>query len=447
MNNQYEKKVVKFGGSSLASAEQIKKSADIINAEPSRRFVVPSAPGKRFDGDIKVTDLLLSCYHKSVSGVDWRSDFKEIKKRYRSIIAGLGMDLSLESEFDTIQENLKKGTTIDYTASRGEYLNGIVIANYIGFEFIDAAEVIFFDENGRFDAEKTNEIMANRLSGKANAVIPGFYGANPDGSIKTFSRGGSDVTGAIVARAVEADIYENWTDVSGFLMCDPRIVENPHPIKVITYRELRELSYMGASVLHEDAIFPVKLAGIPINIRNTNRPEDAGTFIVTSTEGYRAENEKDDIITGIAGKKGFSVIRIEKDMMNQELGFGMRVLRVFSDLDIQFEHLPSGIDTMCVVINESDMKGRERDILSALQKAVNPDNIDITTSLSLLAVVGRNMAGMPGTAARIFNSLAKENINIRMIDQGSSELNIIIGVDEACFPRAINAIYKEFCNE
>ena len=442
MKTLYEKKVVKFGGSSLASAEQFVKSANIIKAEASRRFVVPSAPGKRFDGDTKVTDLLISCYNKSVNGGDWEADLEEIKSRYNDIINGLGLSTDLSGEFATITANIKNGTTLDYLASRGEYLNGIVLADYIGYEFIDAAEVIFFDASGKFDATKTNLIMSERLAGKKNAVIPGFYGSNPDKTIKTFSRGGSDITGAIGARAVVADIYENWTDVSGFLMCDPRIVENPRPIKIITYRELRELSYMGASVLHEDSIFPVKLASIPINIRNTNRPEDAGTLIVTSTDGYKT----DDIITGIAGKKGFSVIRIEKDMMNQESGFGMRVLKVFADLNIPFEHIPSGIDTMCVVVNSADVKGREYDIASSIQKAVNPDHIHIDNNMGLVAVVGRNMAGMPGTAARVFMALARKNINIRMIDQGSSELNIIIGVDESSFTRAIKAIYKEFCS-
>lgn len=442
MKTLYEKKVVKFGGSSLASAEQFIKSANIIKAEESRRFVVPSAPGKRFDGDTKVTDLLISCHTKSVNGGNWEGDFDEIQSRYTDIIKGLGLSTDLSGEFEAIREKLQSGTTLDYVASRGEYLNGIVLADYIGYEFVDAAEVIFFDAAGKFDATKTNIVMSERLAGKKNAVIPGFYGVNPDKTIKTFSRGGSDITGAIVARAVMADIYENWTDVSGFLMCDPRIVENPRPIKIITYRELRELSYMGASVLHEDSIFPVKLASIPINIRNTNRPEDAGTFIVTSTDGYKTE----DIITGVAGKKGFSVIRIEKDMMNQESGFGMRVLKVFADLNIPFEHIPSGIDTMCVVVNTADVKGREYDIASSIQKSVNPDHIHIDNNMGLVSVVGRNMAGQPGTAARIFGALARKNINIRMIDQGSSELNIIIGVDESSFTRAIKAIYKEFCN-
>ncbi len=441
MEKIYQNKVVKFGGSSLASAEQMKKCADIIKADPARRFVVPSAPGKRFGSDTKVTDLLISSYKKSASGEDWSADFAEIESRYNDIIAGLGMGLSLENEFAAIREKLSKGTTLDYTASRGEYLNGIILANYLGYEFVDAANVIFFDSEGRFDADRTNFIMSERLSGMKNAVIPGFYGRMHDGSIKTFSRGGSDVTGAIVARAVSADIYENWTDVSGFLMCDPRIVEDPHPIKVVTYRELRELSYMGASVLHEDSIFPVKIAGIPINIRNTNRPTDAGTLILTSADGYAT----DDIITGIAGKKGFAVIRIEKDMMNQELGFGMRVLKTFAELGIQFEHLPSGIDTMSVVVNESEISGREDIIEEALRAAVNPDHLAWHKGIGLVAVVGRNMAGMPGTAARIFGALAKDGINIRMIDQGSSELNIIIGVDETHFNDTIKSIYNEFC--
>lgn len=442
MKDLYEKKVVKFGGSSLASAEQFRKSADIIKSEASRRFVVPSAPGKRFPKDTKVTDLLLSCYDRAAAGEDFSREFADIVSRYDDIINGLGLATDLSAEYSAIKQRLSEGTTRDYIASRGEYLNALILSEYIGYDFLDAAEVIFFDADGRFDASRTDRIMSERLAGAKNAVIPGFYGSMPDGSIKTFSRGGSDITGAIVARAVMADIYENWTDVSGFLMCDPRIVENPHPIKIITYRELRELSYMGATVLHEESIFPVKLAGIPINIRNTNRPSDIGTMIVTSTDKYRT----DDIITGIAGKKGFSVIRIEKDMMNQETGFGMKVLKVFSDLGVSFEHLPSGIDTMCVIINRDDISGREREILSSISRAVNPDNIDYEPSLALIAVVGRNMAGMPGTAARIFSSLAREGINIRMIDQGSSELNIIIGVDESAFEHAIRTIYDEFCN-
>ncbi|MBP5156017.1 MAG: aspartate kinase [Clostridia bacterium] len=443
MKNLYEVKVAKFGGSSLADAEQMKKCADIIKAEPSRRFVVPSAPGKRFREDVKVTDLLINCYALRTAGGEWLPVLDTVKERYYGIIRGLGLELDLSAEFETIKQKLAEGTTRDYVTSRGEYLNGRILAAYIGYEFVDAADVIFFDSDGRFDATKTNNFLSDLLAGKDNAVIPGFYGSTPEGEVKTFSRGGSDITGAIVARAVMADMYENWTDVSGFMMCDPRIVDNPRPIKIITYRELRELSYMGATVLHEESIFPVKVAGIPINIRNTNRPSDIGTLIVNSTEGFRT----DEIITGIAGKKGFSVIRIEKDMMNSETGVAMRVLKVFADLGLSFEHLPSGIDTMCVVINSADIKGREREILGAISKSISPDNLELEGSLALIAVVGRGMAGMPGTASRVFTALAREGINISMIDQGSSELNIIIGVHEDYFETAIRCIYSEFNHE
>ncbi len=434
------KKVVKFGGSSLADAGQFAKVKEIIMADEARRFVVPSAPGKRFSGDTKVTDLLLNSQAASAKGEDWESIFAVAEDRYRGIIADLSLTVSLEDEFKVIRENLAKGCTKDYAASRGEYLNGILLANYLGYEFIDAASVVFFDKDGNFDAAKTNRVMGHVLESCERAVIPGFFGSGVNGEVITFSRGGSDITGAIVARAVCADVYENWTDVSGFLMADPRIVDNPKPINIITYRELRELAYMGASVLHEDAIFPVKMAGIPINIKNTNEPTASGTRIVATTEQYQNEY----IITGIAGKKGFSLINIEKDMMNSELGFGMNVLKVLCDMGISFEHLPSGIDTMSVVVSETAIKGKERDILSRISALVSPDNIDIEKGIALIAVVGRGMIRTQGTACRVFDSLAREGVNIRMIDQGSSELNIIIGVEEKDFDAAIRTIYNEF---
>jgi aspartate kinase len=440
MKNVYQNKVVKFGGSSLASAEQILKAVAIIRGEESRRFVVPSAPGKRFSSDTKVTDLLIKVYNESAAGLPFEETFREIAERYLGIIRGLGLDLDLTAELETIHNQLAEGTTLDYVASRGEYLNGVIMAYYLGFTFIDAAEVIFFDEDGNFEAELTNRVMSRRLSRCKNAVIPGFYGSMPNGAVKTFSRGGSDITGAIVARAAKADLYENWTDVSGFLMVDPRIVEDPKPIEVITYRELRELSYMGASVLHEDAIFPVKVAGIPINIKNTNRPDDDGTFIVPKGTA----RSHSGVITGIAGRKGLKLIHLEKDMMNQEIGFGLKVLQVIADMGISFEHLPSGIDTMCVVLSGADLEGREQEILSRIEAAVHPDFMSIEDKLALVAVVGRGMAGTPGTACRVFNALAREDINIRMIDQGSSELNIIVGVNEDKFEHAIRAIYAEF---
>jgi aspartate kinase len=440
MKNVYQNKVVKFGGSSLASAEQILKAVAIIRGEESRRFVVPSAPGKRFSSDTKVTDLLIKVYNESAAGLPFEETFREIAERYLGIIRGLGLDLDLTAELETIHNQLAEGTTLDYVASRGEYLNGVIMAYYLGFTFIDAAEVIFFDEDGNFEAELTNRVMSRSLSRCKNAVIPGFYGSMPNGAVKTFSRGGSDITGAIVARAAKADLYENWTDVSGFLMVDPRIVEDPKPIEVITYRELRELSYMGASVLHEDAIFPVKVAGIPINIKNTNRPDDDGTFIVPKGTA----RSHSGVITGIAGRKGLKLIHLEKDMMNQEIGFGLKVLQVIADMGISFEHLPSGIDTMCVVLSGADLEGREQEILSRIDAAVHPDFMSIEDKLALVAVVGRGMAGTPGTACRVFNALAREDINIRMIDQGSSELNIIVGVNEDKFEHAIRAIYAEF---
>ncbi len=442
--NSFPNKVVKFGGSSLASAEQIQKAAAIIHAEDARRYVVPSAPGKRHAGDTKVTDLLIQLFRQNEQNLSIEETFSEITERYTEIVRDLQLSLDLTAEFETIRRQLEIGTTLDYVASRGEYLNGLVLASYLHFPFIDAAEVIFFDEDGNFEAELTNRVMARRLSRQKNAVIPGFYGSLPNGSVKTFSRGGSDITGAIVARAAGADLYENWTDVSGFLMVDPRIVDAPRSMEVITYRELRELSYMGASVLHEDAIFPVKVAGIPINIKNTNRPDDSGTFIVPSADDHKPSC---GIITGIAGRKGLCLIHIEKDMMNQEIGFGAKVLQVIAEMGISFEHLPSGIDTMCVVLSKADIAGKERNLLDRITEAVHPDYIGIEDGLSLIAVVGRGMAGTPGTASRIFQALAKEGINIRMIDQGSSELNIIVGVNEVDFERAIRSIYAEFACE
>lgn len=433
-------KVVKFGGSSLADAEHFKKAADIVLADPARRYVVPSAPGKCAADDRKVTDMLIRCCGLATDGANYKPLLSEIKGRYDAIIKGLGLDFSLDDEFEKIDAGLKRGATLDYVASRGEYLNGMLLAHYLGYEFVDAADIIFFGPDKQFDPDRTNLFASERLLECGHAVIPGFYGAMPCGDIKTFSRGGSDITGAIIARAVMADIYENWTDVSGFLMCDPRIVKDPRPISKITYRELRELSYMGATVLHEDAIFPVKLAGIPINIRNTNHPEDPGTMIVSESD-----ESSPDIITGIAGKKGFSVVHLEKDMMNLEVGFGMKVLQAFYDMNICFEHLPSGIDTMSVIVESANIKDREGFLLSKLSRMVTPDHISITQDLALIAVVGRGMVNYPGTASRVFTAVARKGINIRMIDQGSSELNIIIGVAESDFETAIRAVYEEFC--
>lgn len=433
------KKVVKFGGSSLASAQQFKKVADIIHVDPERRYVVPSAPGKRFSGDTKVTDMLYGCYHLAEEEKDFSKELAAIEERYQEIIEGLSLNLSLKEEFKQIRKNFKEKAGENYAASRGEYLNGIIMAAYLGYEFVDSAQVIRFDENGDFDAETTNDILREKLAGMERAVIPGFYGAYADGRVKTFSRGGSDVTGSIVARAVKADVYENWTDVSGFLVADPRIIDTPVAIDTITYRELRELSYMGAGVFHEDAIFPVRREGIPINIRNTNKPEDAGTWIVESTC-----QKSRYVITGIAGKKGFCSVNIEKAMMNSEIGFGRKVLQAFEDNGISFEHVPSGIDTMTVFVHQDEFIDKEQKVVSAIHRLASPDSVDIEADLALIAVVGRGMKSTRGTAGRIFSALAHANVNVKMIDQGSSELNIIIGVANDDFEAAIRAIYNIF---
>ena len=433
-------KVVKFGGSSLADAQHFAQVAKIIKADPSRKYVVPSAPGKRFKDDTKVTDMLYTCYEMVKRHEDIDEYYQLICDRYNGIIKDLGLNFDISGELEYVKNALMHRSGRDYAASRGEYLNGLILAKYLGFSFIDAENVIFFRDNGTFDAEKTNETMAEELAKYDHAVIPGFYGVMPNGTIKTFSRGGSDITGSIVARAAQADLYENWTDVSGFMMADPRIINEPSSIETITYRELRELSYMGATVLHEDAIFPVRFAGIPINIRNTNKPEDDGTMIVSDTRDYDTEK----VITGVAGKKGFSVISIEKDMMNAEIGFGRRVLEVLEDNDISFEHLPSGIDTMSIVLSTEAMKGRRDKLVGSIKRAVRAESVVIEDGLALLAVVGRAMVKAKGTAARVFDALSNAGINIRMIDQGSSEISIIVGVEEHDFEKGLEAIYKEF---
>lgn len=432
-------KVVKFGGTSLASAEQMQKCAAIVRAQAARRYVIVSAPGKRFSGDEKVTDLLLKCRDRAAGREDFSDLFAIICDRFTGLIRDLGISLSLEEDFQKLRDTLSAGkATADEIASRGEYFNGKIFAALLGFPFLDAAEFVFFDERGVLLEEETNAAIAAALLKFPRAVIPGFYGSEKTGRIRTFSRGGSDVTGSLVARAVKADLYENWTDVSGLLMADPRVVPDPKPIAEVTYRELRELSYMGASVLHEDAIFPVRKCGIPIHIKNTNAPEDPGTLIVENAETVPGS------ITGIAGKKGFVAVHIEKDMMNSVVGFGRRVLSVLEKHAICFEHLPSGIDTLSVLISSEHLAGKDGEVLREIGEAVSPDRIELLPDLALIAVVGRGMIRSRGMAARLFSALAKNNINIRMIDQGSSELNIIVGVENRDYENAIRAIYGEF---
>ena len=433
------KKVVKFGGSSLASAEQFEKVGKIIKSDKHRVYVVPSAPGKRYDGDTKVTDMLYGAYELAREDKPFEKELSAIKARYQEIIDGLKLSVTLDQEFEEIKKNFQNKAGEDYAASRGEYLNGILMASYLGYEFIDAAKVIFFEEDGNLNSAKTQEILSEALKKAPKAVVPGFYGSLDDGTVHTFSRGGSDITGSLVAKACKADVYENWTDVSGFMVADPRIIDHPRSIETITYRELRELAYMGATVLHEEAIFPVRKEGIPINIRNTNSPEDDGTWIVESTC-----QKSRYVITGIAGKKGFCAINIEKDKMNSEIGFGRKVLQAFEEQEISFEHVPSGIDTMTVFVHQDDFAQKEQRVLAGIHKLAQPDYIDMETDLALIAVVGRGMRATRGTAGRIFSALAHANVNVKMIDQGSSELNIIIGVKNEDFEAAIRAIYTIF---
>ena len=431
--------VAKFGGTSLADASQIKKVAEIIKSNSSRKYIVASAPGKRFSDDIKITDMLYKCYRNFSNGEDCNEILEKISKRYKDIINELGINFEIEPEIEKIKENLKLTKTPDYLASRGEYLNSKIIAKFLDFEFVDAANIVVFNEDGSLDENSTFKIAGEILSNFSHAVIPGFYGAMPGGIIKTFSRGGSDVTGSIIARSVKADLYENWTDVSGMLSADPRIVKAPKVINYITYTELRELSYMGASVLHEDAVFPVRKAGIPINIRNTNSPKDEGTLISASLPKNLIRRP----VTGIAGRKGFSSIRVEKSMMNGQTGFGAKLLYIFAKNDVPFEHCPTGIDTISVIVNSELFDSKRDVILREIKNELDPDFITIEKNLAAVAVVGEGMVSVKGIAAKIFTAVAKAGINIRMIDQGSDELNIIIGIDEADYEKTINALYNE----
>ena len=439
-------KVVKFGGSSLADADKFRRVAEIIAADPDRRYVVPSAPGKRFSDDIKITDMLYQCYNlarEASTKDEFETCYSNICARFQGIITDLGLDFDISGELSYIKNAILGRAGRDFAASRGEYLSGLILAKFIGFDFIDAENVILFKDNGTFDADKTHEVLSAELARHERAIIPGFYGLMPNGTVKTFSRGGSDITGSIVARAAGADLYENWTDVSGFMMADPRIIDNPRAIETVTYRELRELSYMGATVLHEDAIFPVRIAGIPINIRNTMRPGDEGTMIVASASDYDAKH----IITGIAGRRGFSVVTVEDDLMNSQIGYGRRMLEVFEENGIAFEHMPTGIDTMSVIVATSDIEPIKEKIISSLSRTLKPDSVTIDDGLALIAVVGRGMVKAKGTAARVFSSISNAGVNIKMIDQGSSELNIILGVEERDFEVTLKAIYNEFVND
>lgn len=438
--------VAKFGGSSLADAHQFEKVKNIVEANGDRKYIVPSAPGKRHSKDYKITDLLYLCSTHVEQGISFDDVFKIISDRYNEIVRELSEKyhhmkaLDINTYLLKIKYDIESGCPSDYTASRGEYLNAIILSTLLNYDFIDASDLIFFDKYGRLNAEHTHKTIVKRLSSSKHAVIPGFYGSDSSGKIKTFSRGGSDITGALIARGAGASLYENWTDVSGFLMADPRIIKDPMPIEAITYRELRELSYMGATVLHEDSVFPVREAGIPISIKNTNSPLDRGTLIVGETHPI----EKCGTITGIAGKKDFTVIAIEKNLMNTELGFCRKLLSILESNNVVFESMPAGIDTVSLVIPDYQLDNKLDTIIDEINRQCKPDSLEILPNMALIATVGRGMSKSKGIAAKIFEALAKNNVNIRMINQGSSEINIIVGVENNDFEKAINSIYNTF---
>lgn len=436
-------KVAKFGGSSVADGIQLTKTKQIIEQDPDRRYVVVSAPGKRYESDNKITDILYLCKTHIEHNLPYDQLFQVVADRFMAVQINLGVNVDLLRYFDEIRENLKQNPSADYIASRGEYLNAVLVAAFLGYDFVDTKDLIKFDAKGKLLMTETDEAIRAELEKHERAVLPGFYGSLPDGSVKTFSRGGSDITGALVARAMHADVYENWTDVSGFLMADPRIVKNPQQIRKISYKELRELSYMGASVLHEDAIYPARMANVPINIRNTNAPEDPGTMITGESEAYSDEGEN-RIITGIAGSKDFTVVALYKNMMSSERGFVRRILGILDDYDINFEHLPSGIDTVSVVMSNQAINGRIDEVLDEFRTRLRPDSIDVFENMALVATVGHGMSFRPGVSAKLFTALAEAGVNIRMIDQGSSEMNIIVGVENRDFETAIRAIYQAF---
>ncbi len=434
-------KVCKFGGTSMATVQSIKQVADIIKSDSERKFIIVSAAGKRFKDDIKVTDILYGCFYAVRDTGTCAKAFAPIRERYTEIVNEMKIDLDVKDFFDGIEQQIDKECSLDFTLSRGEYISAVIMSKVLNYNFVDSADMIRFASNGNLNSEYTNDKVTIKLGNLENAVIPGFYGKDAYGKIKTFSRGGSDITGSIIARGVKADVYENWTDVSGFLACDPRIVNNPVAISQLTYAEIRELSYMGAMVLHTDSIMPAQKGNIPINIKNTFRPEDEGTLIVP-----RDKYVPHDLpVTGIAGKKNFSVITIEKSMMNTEVGFLRKVLTVFENFDISIEHIPTGIDTLSIVVaSESVKNGVLNELICGLRETVQPDFLSVVENVALIATVGHGISGKTGMASRLFKSLADNNINLKLIDQGSSELNIIIGVDNCDFENSVRAIYKEF---
>ena len=433
--------VAKFGGSSLADAEQFRKVGAILHADTERRYIVPSAPGRQHDSDDKITDLLLRCHDTVRKGASCDAVLNRVRSRFLKIAADLAIAPdSLLRALDEAQVLIENGASQAFTASRGEYLNGLLLSQWLNVPFVDASRVIRFFKDGSLNQPETYRLIEEIVAPLGGAVIPGFYGADDEGHIHVFSRGGSDVSGALLARGVNADVYENWTDVSGFRTADPRIVPDAKYIQDMTYRELRELSYMGATVLHEDAVFPVRVAGIPTRVRNTNDPLHPGTMIHYSP----IRNSIPPIVTGIAGRKGFSSILIEKDRMNGEIGFGQKVLRVLEERGINFEHMPTGIDAMSVILSTAALAPHREEILSEIGRAVQPDSLSVQDDLAMVATVGFGMSKQYGTAARLFTAIAEQGISIKTMLMAPSELSILIGVEDKHMNAAITALYDAF---
>ena len=434
-------KVTKFGGSSMADAGQYCKVRDIILSDKERRVVVVSAAGKRNSADHKITDLLYLCHAHTQYGVDCDPVFEMITSRYLEIRDELKITLDLESEFASLKKRLDaKAVSQDELVSRGEYFSAKLMAAFLGFQFVDAADWVKFNMDGTVNQEASYAALRSKATGKG-IVTPGFYGIMPDGSIHTFSRGGSDITGALAAAALGADVYENWTDVSGILMADPRIVENPQPIPEVTYDELRELSYSGAQVLHEGTIFPVREKNIPLNIRNTNAPDDPGTMI---QERFDTDADPNRFITGITGKKDFTIISMSKRGMGNQVGVLRKMLSVLEKYNISVDYVPNGIDNVSVVLPTASIASNLYAILAEIQKDVQPDSLHVHDKIAVVAAVGRRMAFRPGISGKVFAALGQANINIRMINQGPDELNIIFGVDNRDFAEAIRVLYNSF---
>lgn len=435
----YQTIVAKFGGSSLADASHIQKTASIINMDPARRYVVISSPGERTDDDIKVTDMLYMCHSRFTNRENYQDMLNAIHLRFDEIVAGLGIDFDVNAEIKELHKSLMMGKSSDFIASRGEFITSKIMAKVLGWEFVDASEIIFFNNDGSLNELKTFSTASRILKPLEHAVIPGFYGIMPNGSIKTFNRGGSDTTASIISRSVKADLYEKWTDKAEIFSADPSIIDSPRTVENITYKELHELSYMGFNVLNEDSVFPINRAGIPVNIRDTHDINDKGTLILPELpEDFPREN----MFVCVAGKRGFRVLQIDKYKLNRETQFPAKLFNIFARYNIACEHCLTGIDVVSLVLKNPLFDLRRSEIISEIKRELSPDNVEVRTNMSLISVIGQGMGTVKGVFAKVFNALANAEVKVKMIEQGSDDLNIILGVDDEDYERSIRALYN-----